>query len=52
MPLSSQSIRKGVIIHKNNILADKQELIELSKSWSESQILFFKKMIKPLWEDT
>jgi hypothetical protein len=46
MPLSSQSIRKGVIISKNNIPTDKQEIIELSKSWSESQVLFFKKMIK------
>lgn len=46
MPLASQSIRKGVTIYKNNILTEKQEVIELSKNWSEAQVSFFKKMIK------
>ena len=46
MPLASQSIRKGVIIYKNNVIAEKQDIIELSKNWSETQVSFFKKMIK------
>ena len=46
MPLTPQSIRKSVSIYLNGELVEKQIVLELSKDWSESQINFFKKMIK------
>jgi transcription initiation factor IIE alpha subunit len=46
MTLKKQSIRKNMIILANNKLITKEELITESENWSESQELFFKKMIK------
>lgn len=46
MPLKPQSIRKGVVIWLNNKKVEKQELIAISEFWSETQLNFFKKMLK------
>jgi hypothetical protein len=46
MTLKKQSIRKNMIILANNKPITKEELITESENWSESQELFFKKMIK------
>jgi hypothetical protein len=46
MALKGQSIRKGVDIYLNGALSTKQQVIELSESWTESQENFFRKMIK------
>lgn len=46
MTLKPQSIRKGVIIILNGKEVEKQEIIDLSTTWSEPQINFFKKMLK------
>jgi hypothetical protein len=46
MPLTPQSIRKTVSIYVNGELVEKQTVLDLSNDWSESQINFFKKMIK------
>lgn len=44
--LKPQSIRKGTSIIVNGNEAEKQEIIELSKGWSEVQTDFFKKLLK------
>jgi hypothetical protein len=44
--LKPQSIRKGVKITLNGKEAEKQEIIELSKNWTEQQESCFKKMLK------
>lgn len=46
MALSPQSIRKGTTITFDGVEVTKQQIIEASQSWSESQINFFKKMLK------
>lgn len=46
MSISPQSIRKGTIITFDGITVTKQHVIDASESWSESQINFFKKMLK------
>lgn len=46
MALKGQSIRNGVIININGTLVEKQLVIELSESWDDSQIKFFKKMLQ------
>ena len=46
MTLKPQSIRKGVQIYLEGKLTEKQDIIKLSKDWSEPQINFFKKMLK------
>ena len=46
MTLKPQSIRKGVTITLNGKEVEKQEIIDLSTTWSESQINFFKKVLK------
>jgi hypothetical protein len=46
MALKPQSIRKGVIILLDGIEVNKQPILELSKTWSEPQENFFKKMLK------
>ncbi len=46
MSISPQSIRKGTTITFDGVVVDKQQIIEASESWSESQINFFKKMLK------
>lgn len=44
--LKPQSIRKGVRITLNGKEAEKQEIIDLSSSWTEKQINFFKKLLQ------
>ena len=44
--LKPQSIRKGIVITINGKEAEKQEVIDLSKEWSEQQVNFFKKLLK------
>ena len=46
MTLKPQSIRKGITIILNGKEVEKQEIIDLSTTWSEPQINFFKKMLK------
>ena len=44
--IKPQSIRKGVIITLNGKEATKQEVLDLSTTWTESQENFFRKMLK------
>jgi hypothetical protein len=44
--LKPQSIRKGITILLNGKEAIKQEIIDLSVDWSDSQTNFFKKLLK------
>ena len=44
--LKPQSIRKGVTITLNGKEATKQEVLDLSSLWTESQENFFRKMLK------
>jgi hypothetical protein len=44
--LKPQSIRKGIIIFLNGKETIKQEIIDLSVDWSDSQTNFFKKLLK------
>jgi hypothetical protein len=46
MALNKQSIRKNMNILVDGIKLSKEELIELSESWSETQENFFRKMTK------
>lgn len=46
MALTSQAIRKGIIIKFNNKEVTKQEVLDFSKSWDEKQESFFRKMLK------
>ena len=46
MALTSQAIRKGVIIKFNNKEVTKQEVLDFSKNWDEKQELCFRKMLK------
>lgn len=46
MTLKGQAIRKGVDIYLNGELVEKQVILDLSKSWTETQENFFRKMIK------
>jgi hypothetical protein len=46
MAISPQSIRKGTTITFDGVEVDKQQIIEASQSWNETQINFFKKMLK------
>tara|TARA_R110000868_G_scaffold363622_1_gene625955 strand:+ start:340 stop:603 length:264 start_codon:yes stop_codon:yes gene_type:complete len=46
MALKPQSIRKGVTVLLNGKEAIKQEIIDLSVDWTESQTNFFKKLLK------
>jgi hypothetical protein len=46
MALKGQSIRNGVTINVNGVKAEKQLVIELSKSWDALQEKFFKKMLQ------
>jgi hypothetical protein len=41
MALTSQAIRKNVIIKFNNKKVTKQEVLDFSKDWDEKQELFF-----------
>ena len=44
--LSKQSIRKEVSIYLNGELLEKEEIIEISKEFTEKQEIRFRKMIK------
>lgn len=46
MALTSQAIRKGIIIKFNNKEVTKQEVLDFSKYWDEKQESFFRKMLK------
>jgi hypothetical protein len=46
MALTKQALRKGVHIMVNDKLATKEELIEMSESWSEKREVFFRKMLQ------
>jgi hypothetical protein len=46
MALTKQSLRKGVHVIVNEKLATKEELIEMSESWSEKREVFFRKMLQ------
>jgi hypothetical protein len=46
MALTSQAIRKNIIIKFNNKEVTKQEVLDFSKDWDEKQESFFRKMLK------
>ena len=46
MALTKQSLRNGVHVIVNDKLATKEELIEMSESWSEKREVFFLKMLQ------
>jgi len=46
MALSPQSIRKGVQVKFDDVIVDKQTIIERSESWTEKQEILFKKFLK------
>ena len=46
MALTKQALRKGVHVMVNEQLATKEELIEMSESWSEKREVFFRKMLQ------
>tara|TARA_R110000822_G_scaffold276077_1_gene398175 strand:+ start:1362 stop:1622 length:261 start_codon:yes stop_codon:yes gene_type:complete len=46
MALTKQALRKGVHVMVNDKLATKEELIEMSESWSEKREVFFRKMLQ------
>ena len=43
--LKKQSIRRGTIVKLNGVVLEKEEIIELSKEWTESQEKFFRKIL-------
>jgi len=43
--IKKQSIRKGTIVKLNGVVLEKDEIIELSKAWTESQEDFFRKIL-------
>ena len=45
MTLTKQSLRAGVHVMMNGKLATKEELIKLSKDWTEKREIFFRKML-------
>ena len=45
MALIKQSLRAGVHVMMNGKLATKEELIKLSKDWTEKREIFFRKML-------
>ena len=46
MALSPQSIRKNVQIKFDNKIVDKKKVLEKSESWTENQVILFKKFLK------
>ena len=46
MALKKQSIRQGIHVLINGVLASKEELITLSETWTEKKELFFRKMLQ------
>ena len=45
MALTKQSLRAGDHVMMNGKLATKEELIKLSKDWTEKREIFFRKML-------
>ena len=43
--IKKQSIRRGTIVKLNGVVLEKEEIIELSKEWTESQEKFFRKIL-------
>ena len=43
--IKKQSIRSGTIIKLNGVILEKDEVIELSKEWNESQEDFFRRIL-------
>jgi|TARA_B110000037_G_scaffold201325_1_gene242586 hypothetical protein len=46
MTLKKQSIRSNATISVDGVIPTKEELIEISETWSEFQERFFKKMLQ------
>ena len=46
MALKKQSIRQGVHVLIDGVKASKEELITLSKTWTEKKEVFFRKMLQ------
>jgi hypothetical protein len=46
MALKKQSIREGMNITLDGELISKEELIEISESWTANQEIFFRKMLQ------
>ena len=46
MAITKQSLRQGVHVIMNDKLLTKEELIEISKEWSERREVFFRKMLQ------
>ena len=46
MALPPQALRQGVHVLIDEELATKEELIEMSKEWSEKREVFFRKMLQ------
>ena len=46
MELTPQAIRSNVFIELNGEYVKKEHVIELSKSWNDKQISYFRKMLK------
>ena len=43
--IKKQSIRRGTIVKLNGVVLEKEEIIELSKDWTEYQENFFRKIL-------
>ena len=43
--IKKQSIRSGTVIKLNGVILEKDEVIELSKEWTESQEDFFRRIL-------
>jgi hypothetical protein len=46
MSLKPQTLRKGTTIILDGVVAEKQELLELSETWNEKEENLFRKMLK------
>ena len=44
--LSKQSLRQGTFVYLNRELASKDQIIELSKEWTENEKILFRKALK------
>ena len=44
--LTKQAIRRGVTIFCRNKILTKDEIITLSKKWTEKELTFFRKMLR------
>ena len=46
MAITSQSIRKGIIIKFDGEIVDKKVVLSASESWNENHQILFKKLLK------